>query len=277
MCYIFISFRGKNKYRGIKQRKKVFFIPRAPRKKSNTNVYHVIIRGINRQDIFLDKQDFKKFLKEIKRTKELYQYELYAYVLMPNHVHFIIHDINQNLSNIMQSLTVTYSYYFNKKYERIGHLFENRFKSMTIEEEGYLKNVLRYIHKNPDNAGIKGKYPWSSYYEYIEDKNELVNKQFILNLFDGDIINFKSFHDNYSKNQDITKSYEMISKLEDEEAIEIIKELLKEENLVKVQNYEKEKKKKSIKQIIKIEGITKVQIARILGISITTIKRLEKE
>ena len=254
----------------------MFFIPRAPRKKSNTNVYHVIIRGINRQNIFLDKQDFKKFLKEVKRTKEVYKYELYAYVLMPNHVHFIIHDINQNLSNIMKSLTVTYSYYFNKKYERIGHLFENRFKSKIIEEESYLKNVLRYIHKNPENAGIKGRYIWNSYHEYIEDKNELVNKQFILSLFNGDITSFKIFHDNYSKNQDISKDYEMIYKLEDEEAIKIIKKILEEKNLMKIQNYEKGKKKQVIKQIIKIEGITKVQIARILGISLTTIKRLEK-
>lgn len=94
-------------------------IPRNPRQKSNTNVYHIIIRGINRQDIFLDKQDFRKFLKEVKRTKEVYKYEIYAYVLMSNHVHFIIYDMNKKLSTIIQSLNVSYSNYFNKKYGRI--------------------------------------------------------------------------------------------------------------------------------------------------------------
>lgn len=255
----------------------MIIIPRSPRKKSNTNVYHVIIRGINRQDIFYETQDFRKFLKEIKRTKETYKYELYAYVLMPNHIHFVIHDINGNLSVVMQSLTVRYSYYFNKKYKRTGHLFENRFKSKIIEHEPYLKNVLRYIHNNPENAGINEKYEWNSYYEYVSNNNKVTDKKIIMNLFQDSIENFKTFHKNYIKNQDIDKDYEMIAKLEDEEAIEIIKEILKEENLIKIQNYEKDRKKLAIKKIVKIEGITKVQISRILGISLATIKRLEKK
>ena len=255
----------------------MFFIPRTPRKKSSTNVYHVIVRGINRQDIFLDKQDFKKFLKEVKRTKKVYQYELYAYVLMPNHVHFIIHDLNDNLSLMIQSLTVSYSYYFNKKYERSGHLFENRFKSKIIEEQSYLKNVFRYIHKNPENAGINGYYLWSSYNEYMEKNNDLVDKQFIMNLFYNDIINLKIFHEKYNKNQDITKDHEMISKLEVEEAIRIMKEISKENNLKKIQNYNTEKKHEIIKKFIKVEGIKKIQIARILGINRKTIEKIGKE
>ena len=253
----------------------MFFIPRAPRKKSNTNVYHVIIRGINRQDIFLDKQDYNKFLKEIKRTKEVYKYDIYAYVLMPNHVHFIIRDVNENLSTIIQSLNVSYSNYFNKKYERVGHLFENRFKSKIIEEESYLKNVVRYIHKNPGNAGIIKYYRWTSYNEYLTNKNQITDTKFIMNLFQNDIKNFKLFHDKYTKYSDLGQNYEMITRLEDQEAIKIIKELLKESNLMKVQNYERDKKKKAIKEIIKIEGITKVQIARILGISRSTIERIK--
>lgn len=255
----------------------VFFIPRTPRKKSNTNVYHVIVRGINRQDIFYEKQDFRKFLKELKRTKETYKYEIYAYVLMPNHVHFIIHDRNHNLSIVMQSLTISYSYYFNKKYKRTGHLFENRFKSKIIEDEVYLKNVLRYIHKNPENAGINESYEWNSYYEYILNKNKIIDKEFIMKLFDNNITNLKEFHNKYIKNQDIDKDYELINKIEDEEAIELIKEILKEDNLIKIQNYERNRKKLAIKKITKIEGITKVQISRILGISLATIKRIEKE
>lgn len=128
---------------------------RAPRKKSYTKVYHMIIRGINKQDIFLDKQDFLKFIKEVERTKEKYQYEIYAYALMNDHVHFVIYDKNENVSIAIQSLNVSYSSYFNKKYERTGHLFENRFKSKTVDSSEYLKSVVRYIHKNPENAGLK--------------------------------------------------------------------------------------------------------------------------
>lgn len=255
----------------------MIIIPRSPRKKSNTNIYHVIVRGINRQDIFYEKQDFRKFIKEIKRTKETYKYKLYSYVLMPNHVHFIIQDTNDNLSIVMQSLAISYSYYFNQKYKRVGHLFQNRFKSKIIENEPYLKNVVRYIHKNPENAGLSEKYEWNSYYEYILNKTKIIDKDFIMNIFNNDITSFRDFHNNYIKNQDIDKDYELMEKIEDEEAIKIIKELLKEENLMKVQNYEKDRKKLVIKKIAKIEGITKVQISRILGISLSTVKRLEKE
>ncbi len=250
---------------------------RAQRKKANTNVYHVIIRGINRQDIFLDNQDFRKFLKELKRTKEFYKYELYAYVLMPNHAHFVIHDPTENLSTIIQSLNVSYSYYFNQKYERVGHLFENRFKSKNIEEESYLKNVVRYIHKNPENAGMSKKYPWISYHEYVQNKEGITDKNFIMKLFDYNISNFKIFHDNYNKNQDLGNSYELISKIGDEEAIKCMKEIAKEENLIRIQNYDKEKKYEIIKKFIQIEGIKKIQIARILGLNKKTIERIEKK
>ena len=249
---------------------------RAQRTKSNTNVYHVIIRGINRQDIFLDNQDFRKFLKEVKRTKELYKYEVYAYALMPNHVHLIIHDITENLSTIMQSLNVSYSYYFNQKYERVGHLFENRFKSKNIEEESYLKNVVRYIHKNPESAGLTEHYPWVSYQEYVQNKEGITDKNFVMNLFNDDISNFKIFHTNYNKNHDLGNSYELISKIEDEEAIKLMKEIANEENLLKIQNYENDKKDDVIRKFIQIEGIKKIQIARILGISRKTIEKIGK-
>lgn len=249
---------------------------RAPRKKSYTKVYHIIIRGINKQDIFLDKQDFRKFIKEIERVKEKYRFEIYSYSLMSNHVHIVISDENENLSIAIQSLTVSYSNYFNKKYERIGHLFENRFKSHAIENENYLKNVVRYIHKNPENAGIK-KYLWTSYYEYIKNNPKLINPKQVMNIFENNIKNFIIFHDIYEKNQDYDKGYEMISKLQDEEAIQIMQEITNEPNLIKIQNYEDINKKQTIYKILKIEGITKVQIARILGINRKTIERIGKE
>lgn len=145
-------------------------MPRISRQKSTTKVYHVILRGNAKQDIFLDKQDFGKFLKEICNTKEKYQYELYAYCLMTNHVHLILHDKNDNLSKVLQSLTISYSSYWNKKYERVGHLFQNRFLSKNVETAEYLKNLCRYIHQNPVRAGIADidKYPWSSYQEYTK-------------------------------------------------------------------------------------------------------------
>ena len=119
-------------------------MPRMERIKSKTKVYHVVDRGINKQNIFLDQQDLKKYREEVKKTKEKYNYEILAYAFMNNHVHFVIYDKNDNMSTAIQSLNVRYSIYFNKKYDRIGHLFENRFKSRVIENEKYLRTVSVY-------------------------------------------------------------------------------------------------------------------------------------
>ena len=253
-------------------------MPRCARIKSSTKIYHVINRGINKQDIFLDNQDFFKYIKELENTKEKYEYELLAYALMSDHVHFVIFDKNENFSTAIQSLNIRYTSYFNKKYERTGHLFENRFKSHTIGEEKYLKNVVRYIHKNPETAGLK-PYIWTSYYEYIS-KPKLINPLQVLKCFNDNttkaIKDFIEFHKIYNEKDDFGEDYELINRITDEEAIEIIKHLVHENNLIKIQNYPKEEKYKMIQKILKINGITKEQISRILGISRRTIIRIGK-
>ena len=250
-------------------------MPRSPRAKSFTNTYHIIIRGINRQDIFLDNQDFKKMLKEIKKIKEKYKYNLYAYVLMPNHIHLMINSQNEDVSKVVQSLNIRYTQYFNSKYERIGHLFQDRFRSKAVEDEGYFRDLVRYIHKNPQNAGLKDEYPWTSYYEYVYQNDGITDKNAVMKLFQNDIQYFKEFHKNY-RNKYINVDYEMVNRIEDKEAIQIMKELSNEENLMKIQNYGIKEKYSLIKQFTKIEGITKVQIARILGINKKTVERIEK-
>ena len=103
-------------------------VPRTARQYNEfTKVYHVILRGIDRQDIFLDEQDKKKWIKELINTKVQFNYDLYCYCLMNNHVHMVLYDKNMQLSKIIQSLAIRYATYFNKKYERVGHLFQNRF------------------------------------------------------------------------------------------------------------------------------------------------------
>lgn len=250
---------------------------RQRRIKAHSKVYHVMLRGINKQDIFLDKQDLIKFIKEVERTKEKYEYEIYAYALMSDHVHIIIYDKNNNMSTAMQSLEISYSLYFNKKYERIGHLFENRFRSKIVEDRSYLKNLVRYIHKNPENAGLK-QYEWTSYNEYLYNE-KMINKNVVLNCFGNTfpeaINNFKSFHENYYRYQDYDKDYEFLTSITDEEAIKIIKNILMEENLLKIQQYDKNKRNIAIMKILKIEGIKKQQISRIIGISTKTIKKIE--
>lgn len=155
-----------------------------PRKLSSTKVYHIILRGNNKQDIFLDEQDYKKFIIELRKTKEKYFYELYAYCIMTNHVHLVVFDRKDYISKIIQSLTISYSSYFSKKYDKTGHLFQNRFLSKEIETSEYLKRVCRYIHQNPAKAKIAklDEYKWSSFNEYIYG-GKIVSTKMILSLF----------------------------------------------------------------------------------------------
>lgn len=129
---------------------------RSPREvsKTITKTYHILMRGINKQDIFIDNQDKCKFLNELKKSKEEYKYHIYGYVLMTNHVHLVILDKYDKLSELIHKISMKYAMYFNRKYNRVGHVFQNRFKSICIDSEEYLKNLIRYIHRNPE----KGRY-----------------------------------------------------------------------------------------------------------------------
>lgn len=168
-------------------------MPRKARKLSSTNIYHVMIRGNRKQDIFLEDEDRFKFIKILKKVKQKGEYELYSFCLMNNHVHLLIKEKNELLSRIMKRVNISYVNYFNQKYKQIGHLFQGRFKSEPIENENYLLAVLSYIHHNPLNAFIINNledYPWSSYCLYI---NKLPHPSFsiesenILSLFSPDI------------------------------------------------------------------------------------------
>lgn len=255
-------------------------MPRIARQKSNTKVYHVIVRGNAKQDIFLENQDYSKFMKEICKTKEKYEYELYSYCLMTNHVHLIIHDKTDCLSKILQSITISYSSYWNKKYERVGHLFQNRFLSKNVETDGYLKRLCRYIHQNPSKSGIAKmeEYPWSSYQEYLKDSSIIEQSQ-ILALFANHtqeaIKNFITFHATGRNENDIKDliEYEMIEKLDDEHARQYIEEILELTNIQEIAQYEIVKRNRYLSQLKDKKGISKVQIARLTGLSTKIVER----
>lgn len=258
-------------------------MPRTARERSATKVYHIILRGNAKQDIFFDRQDYQKFIKEIYNTKEKYQYELYAYCLMTNHVHLILYDKNDNLSKTLQSLTVSYSSYWNKKQERVGHLFQNRFLSKNVETGEYLKNLCRYIHQNPIKSGIAkmDEYQWSSYQEYVRE-SKIIDKKQILLLFDYDekeaIKGFIEFHNEKieQENLDDFMEYEMVEKLNDEQARQYLIEILKLKNIQELTNYSVTRRNEYLKKLKDIKGISNVQIARITGLSAKMIERARK-
>lgn len=251
--------------------------------KTITNTYHIISRGINKQDLFLEEQDKNKFYKIIKDTKEKYKFELYSYVIMNNHVHLIIHDKNDEMSKIMHRLCAVYAMYFNKKYERVGHVFQNRFKNICIDTEIYLLNLVRYIHQNPEKDGICNmqQYKWSSYNDYINcKKNEITDINFVLSLFDEQKIDtaiekFKIFH-KQSETSFSDRNLEFDNVLTDDDASEIIRRSLNLDNLLLIQNFNTAIRNEMIYNISQIDKIYTKQISRILGMSERNIQRIIK-
>ena len=162
------------------------------RKLSESKTYHVMVRGNERRDIFLDDEDRSRFIDTLYEKSKNNRYAVYAYCLMDNHVHLLIMEGNEEISLIMKRINVSYAYYFNKKYGRIGHLFQDRFKSEVIEDESYLLAVVRYIHNNPVMAGMvryARDYKWSSFSLYlnkISNTISVVDTSVILELFSHD-------------------------------------------------------------------------------------------
>lgn len=156
-----------------------------PRTHIEGAVYYVTSRGDNNQEIFKDNEDYKKYLELLRKYKEQYGFKLFAFVLMPNHLHLLIglkKDIT--LSDIMHDLNANYTKYFNGRRQRKGHLFQERYKMNLLEKTPYfLFWITAYMHLNPKVSGLVSdikEYIYSSYPLYISKEDATVNKQ----LFD---------------------------------------------------------------------------------------------
>lgn len=153
-------------------------MPRISRKISPTGVYHVMLRGINRDRIFNDEQDCRKFLKILRHVSSLKDKRgmpipaycnIYAYCLMTNHIHLLLGEGTEKLASTMKRIGVAYVSYYNKRNNRLGPLFHDRFRSEPVESKAHFVNLLRYVHFNPVEAGIVElpyQYEWSSWHEY---------------------------------------------------------------------------------------------------------------
>ena len=127
-------------------------------------------RGRRREAVYLDKQDYKTFLKVLDQTSQLFSFEIHAYVLIPNHYHLLIRTPKGNLSRGMRHINGVYAQKFNKCHKADGSLFRGRYKSILVEEDSYLLELIRYIHRNPLKTGLEekiGQYEWCSHKGYM--------------------------------------------------------------------------------------------------------------
>lgn len=138
-------------------------------------VYHVMNRGLSRQDIYRTNDDYQVFLETLKESSKLFNIRVISYCLMSNHYHLLIQTPKANLSRAMRHLNGVYTQRFNRTHKKDGPLFRGRYKAILVQEDEYLKHLIRYIHLNPVQANLTQdpiKYPWSSHAKYLKAKDE---------------------------------------------------------------------------------------------------------
>ena len=144
-------------------------MPRKARIDAPGALHHIIIRGIEKRKIFEDDNDRYQFIKRLGHILTEAETPIYAWALIPNHVHLLLKTGLTPIATIMRRLLTGYAVYFNRRYRRYGHLFQNRYKSILCQEEPYFRELVRYIHLNPlraklvENIKALDKYPYSGH------------------------------------------------------------------------------------------------------------------
>ncbi|MBI2114249.1 MAG: transposase [candidate division NC10 bacterium] len=144
-------------------------MPRQPRLDAPGVLHHVMVRGIERRPIFRDDTDRADFVARLGALATAGALTVYAWALLPNHAHFLVRTGTRPLSRSLRSLLTGYAGAFNRRHKRVGHLFQNRYKSIVVEEDRYLLELVRYLHLNPLRAGVVptlaalARYPWSGH------------------------------------------------------------------------------------------------------------------
>lgn len=144
-------------------------MPRGPRLDAPGTFHHVMVRGIEGRPLFRDDRDREDFVRRLGTLAKSGAVTVYAWSLLTNHCHFLVRSGARPLGAVMRSLLTGYACAFNRRHRRAGHLFQNRYKSIVIEEEPYFLELVRYLHLNPLRAGVVSdlkaldRSPWSGH------------------------------------------------------------------------------------------------------------------
>ena len=244
-------------------------MPRRARVFSRSGYMHIIIRGVGRQILFEDNCDYRRFLATLERYCLETGVRICAYCLMENHVHLLVWDHKTSISLLMNKVGVSYSRYYNRKYERTGHLLQYRYLSEIIEGNRNFLMVFRYILRNPQKAGIckASEYPWSSYALY-EKPLAFMELSQIHELL-GDQKNYEEFINETA--DDRFMEYET-HYYDDKWAQEILCQCLNIKSGTILQTYDRKERNIAIK-LLKSNGLTNRQIERLTGISRNIVQR----
>lgn len=228
-----------------------------------------MIRGINRQDIFYCDNDRYRYLSTIKRFCHELKIDIITYCLMSNHVHLLVYA-KSDLDLFVKKISSSYVYYFNLKYDRIGHLFQDRFKSEPIETDGYLLTVARYILQNPQKAGIckMQNYFWNSWND-IQDNSGISKFQILVDIMENynNLIEFLT-----AENEDICMDIENTHGFTEEDALNVVKKIIGTDNPMDIVKLPPDRRKSLLAEMKKA-GLSIRQISRLTGINRNVIQR----
>lgn len=234
---------------------------------SDSGYYHIILRGVNRELIFLDDEDHEKMTACLKRYSCETDTGIIVYCLMSNHIHLLLYA-EEGPALFIKKVASSYVYYYNHKYERIGHLFQDRYKSEPIDNEAYFLTAARYILRNPEKAGICSteKYRWSSWQE-IEGDPVITNTDILIRAAGG-----KGALMDYirTETEDECMDIDEIPKYSDQNAIWLIGQITGSDNPAMIRELPRATRNKILCEL-KNTGIPIRQLAKLTGISRNTI------
>lgn len=252
-------------------------MPRAAREKTDSGIYHVMLRGVNKQQIFEDKEDYEKFIQILWDCKGISKFELYAYCLMGNHIHILLREDKEPLETIFRRIGSRFVYWYNIKYERHGHLFQDRYKSEPIDDDAYFMVALRYILRNPVKAGLckyAKDYRYSSYNDYFSySEKTLSDTEKGFELVGKD--KFEEYINTDNNDSCLEIETGNAKRITDEKAKQIIHKKAKCDSVSAFQELPKAKRDKLLK-VLKEQGLSIRQISRLTGVPKGIVERVVK-
>jgi REP element-mobilizing transposase RayT len=249
-------------------------MPRRPRVEY-AGYHHIINRGVARGNIFLNERDKDKFLEILLETKEVYHFTLHAFALMDNHYHLLIETKFENLSMLTRHINSKYAQYFNKTYNRVGPLWQGRFKNWYVFDEKYLYILFRYIEQNPIKANITNQI---GEYRYTASSMILVNEQ--LKLLGNSLLLDKELFDILGKklSDDEISSLNAFGKtkykMDKEEVVRLKQKSLHEYFDIDLKN--KKVRNEQIRKALK-DGYKQSECAKYLGLSAGAVSQIAKK
>lgn len=258
-------------------------MPQNTNKKTDIKFFHIVVEGINREGIFEEENERKKYLTYLFEKSENKNLQIIAYCIMPKYAHILIYTENiKNISELMSKLNTKYAIYYNKTNDRIGYVFRNRYKAEEILTTSHLISCINYIHNNPIKAKMcnkKFEYKYSSYNAYI-NKNSLLNMNLILQILKENNVDInKVLQENYCEDE-VCKFIEY-EELKNKEKIKksILEKLLREHNIKSIEEIITQKNYlKEIAIIMYIKyNFTQKEIAETLGVNRLKVHRILHE